>query len=93
MTILADILNGKSEVELISVIEIRVSEAVAKKRALAHGEDEEIFNNGMKIYTDTIDEIEAFYTDKNLLTVIDGERDLDVVVAEIDAFLATQVSL
>ena len=93
MTILADILNAKSDIELVSVIEIKVSEAVAKKRALAKGEDEEIFNNGMKIYTDTIEEIESFYQGKNLLTVIDGERDVDVVVAEIDAFLATQVSL
>ena len=93
MTILADILNGKSDVELVSVIEIKVSEAIAKKRALARGEDEELFNNEMKIYTDTIEEIESFYKGKDLLTVINGEQDVNVVVGEIDAFLATQVSL
>jgi adenylate kinase len=41
----------------------------------------------MKIYTDPLAEIQAFYTEKNLLKVIDGERTLDPIVADMEAFI------
>jgi adenylate kinase family enzyme len=34
-------------------------------------------------------EIEAHYNEKNILKVIDGERDLDAVIADIDAYLSS----
>jgi adenylate kinase len=45
----------------------------------------------MKIYTDPLAEIQKFYTDKNLLTVINGERTLDEVVAEMEAFVLSKI--
>ncbi|HIP62051.1 MAG TPA: adenylate kinase [Sulfurovum sp.] len=98
MRVFADVLTNDDEIELISVIEIRVSEAVARQRVLGRedgrdDDEEEVFNNRMRIYAETIEEIEAFYKDKGLLKVIDGERELQVVVEEIDSFLGSQVSL
>ena len=92
------LLENEEGIELISVIEARVSEAVAKQRILgraaeaAPGEqrsddNEEVFYNRMKIYNEPLAEIQKFYTDKNLLKVIDAERELEPIVAEMEAFV------
>jgi adenylate kinase len=96
MKIFGDLVNEVNRVDLISVIEVRVSEAVAKERVLgedATKESKEIFNHQMAIYKETIEHIEEFYNHDGLLKVIDGERDIEVVVAEIDAFLQSKVAL
>ncbi len=98
MKIFSDILEADKSMELVSVIEIRVSEAVARQRVLGREEkreddEEEVFANRMKIYKETIEEIESFYEGQGLLTVIDGERELDQVVSDIDTFLTKQVAL
>jgi len=93
MKLFADCLNNIHGIELSSVIEIRVSEDVARERVLGHDEADNIFNTEMKIYKDTITEIEEFYNHDNLLKVIDGERKTDIVVNEIDNFLQQQVGL
>jgi adenylate kinase len=90
--IFGDIINNFKRVELLSVIEVRVSEETAKKRYFQnHNEDEEVFNHSMKIYKDTIAEIEKYYKDKNILKVIDGERDLDEVVEDIKKYLKSLI--
>ncbi len=89
-------------IDLASVIEVRVSEAVARERILgraaeaAPGEgrsddNEEVFNDRMKVYTDPLEAIQNFYTDKNLLHVIDGARTLEEVVADMDAFVLSKI--
>ena len=90
MKMFADCLLNVEGIELNSVVEIRVSEAVAKERVLGHDEADNLFNTEMKIYQDTIAEIEEFYNHDNLLKVIDGERDSAVVIEEIDAFLQSK---
>ena len=95
MKIFGDLVNEVDRVDLISVIEVRVSEAVARERVLgenASEESKEIFNHQMAIYKETIEHIEEFYNHDGLLTVIDGERDIEVVVAEIDSFLKSKVA-
>ncbi|MDD2452076.1 adenylate kinase [Sulfurovum sp.] len=98
MTAFDAIVSQEENIELTSVIEVRVSEAVARERILgraaeaAPGEQrsddsEEVFNDRMKIYTDPLAEIQAFYTEKNLLKVIDGERTLEPIVADMEAFI------
>jgi len=74
-----DALVAKEEnIELASVIEVRVSEQIARDRILgrraeaAPGEErsddsEEVFNDRMKIYTDPLAEIQEFYTNNNLI--------------------------
>jgi adenylate kinase len=102
MTAFDELVSQEENIELTSVIEVRVSEAVARERILgraaeaAPGEgrsddNEEVFNDRMKIYTDPLEAIQAFYTDKGLLHVINGERTLEEVVADMDAFVLSQI--
>ncbi len=79
------------KITLISVIEIKVSEDLARRRWLASGRSEEIFEHEMASYKESLSEIEAHYDDKHILKVIDGERDLDVVISEIDAHLESKI--
>jgi adenylate kinase len=96
------IVSQDDGIELAAVIEVRVSEAVARERILgraaeaAPGEgrsddNEEVFNDRMKIYTEPLEAIQNFYTDKGLLHVIDGERTLEEVVADMDAFVTSHL--
>jgi len=100
MKALDEILQTEDEIDLVSVIEVRVSEDVAKERILgraaeaevARSDDSvEVFYDRMKIYTEPLAEIQKFYTDKNLLKVIDGERALEVIVDEMDDFVQGKV--
>ena len=66
---------------------MQVSEEVAKERVLgrARGADdnEEVFYNRMRVYSEPLDEIRAFYKDKNVYCVVNGERSIDEIVADI----------
>jgi adenylate kinase len=85
----------KNSLHLVSVIEVKVSEETAKDRVLgrARGADDntEVFDNRLKIFTEPLAEIETFYTSKNLLKTIDGEREIEEIVSEMEAFIKTQV--
>ena len=98
MTEFDKLLENENDIELLSVIEARVSEAVAKERILGRAADaapgeqrsddkEDVFYDRMKIYTEPLAQIQKFYTDKNLLKVIDAERALEPIVAEMEAFV------
>jgi len=90
--IFGDAINNLKRVELLSVIEVRVNKDLAKSRYFKnHSEDEKIFNHSMKSYQDTINEIEEYYKGKNMLKVIDGEKDLDVVVSDIEEYLKSLI--
>ena len=100
MTALDEILQTEDEIDLVSVIEVRVSEAVAKERILGRAAEAEVvrsddsvevFYDRMKIYTDPLAEIQKFYTDKNLLHVINGERTLEVIVDDMDSFVQGKI--
>jgi adenylate kinase len=102
MIALDEIIEKEENIELVSVIEVRVSEQVAKERILGRAEEAkegekrsddsmEVFYDRMKIYTDPLAEIQAFYRDRNLLHVINGERVLEVIVDEMDAFIRSKI--
>ncbi len=102
MTAFDALVSKEDNIELASVIEVRVSEEVARQRILgrraeaAPGEErsddsDEVFNDRMKIYTDPLAEIQAFYTEKNLLEVINGERTLEEVVEDMEAFVKNNI--
>jgi adenylate kinase len=88
-------LVNHTEVELVNVIEVEVSEEVACDRVLgrARGADDNVtvFNNRMKVYTDPLVDIQEFYEAKNLLTKIDGERTIEEIVNEMDNFIQTKL--
>ena len=86
--ILGDRIFNLHKVELLSVIEIRVKEDIAKERYFkAHEENEERFNHLMKIYKDTISHIEEYYNKNNILKIVDGNQKLDEVVEDIKNYL------
>ncbi len=102
MTAFDALVEKEDNIELASVIEVRVSEEVAKERILgraaeaAPGEGRsddsvEVFFDRMKIYTDPLAEIQKFYTDKELLTVINGARTLEEVVEDMEAFVKSKI--
>jgi adenylate kinase len=86
------VLKNEKDIELKSVIDVYVSDTVAKERVLGRnrGTDDsiEIFQNRLKVYYEPKDEIETFYKNKNLLHVINGERDIESVVKEMELFIS-----
>jgi len=102
MKALDELLEKEDDIELVSTIEVRVSEEVAKERILGRAADAapdekrsddsiEVFYDRMKIYTDPLAEIQDFYTKKNLLKVIDGERELEPIVEEMETFIKSKI--
>lgn len=95
MRALDELLQTETSVELTSVIEVEVSEQVAKDRVLgrARGADDnaEVFYNRMKVYTEPLAEIQQFYTNKNLLTKINGERTIEEIVGEMNQFVVSKL--
>ncbi len=88
-------LESEDEVELVNTIEVEVSEEVAKDRVLgrARGADDnvEVFTNRMKVYTEPLAEIQEFYTTKNLLKKINGERTIEEIVEDMDSFIQSRI--
>jgi len=102
MTAFDAFVSKEDDIALLSVIEVRVSEKVARERILGRraeaspgevrsDDSEEVFNDRMKIYTDPLADIKAFYTEKNLLEVISGERTLEEVVADMETFVKNKI--
>ena len=88
-------LAEQTEVELVKVIEVSVSEQVAKDRVLgrARGADDdvEVFNNRMRVFLEPLAEIRAFYGARDLLHTINGERTIEEIVEEMNAYVISQV--
>lgn len=91
----------EKDIDLVSVIEVQVSEAVAKQRILGRAADAspeelrsddnaEVFAHRMKIYTDPLSEIQDFYQNKGILQPIDGERTMEEVVEEMEKFVLSK---
>ncbi|MDD2356934.1 MAG: adenylate kinase [Thiovulaceae bacterium] len=88
---LDEYLRNDSSLKLSSVIEVQVSEETARDRVLgrARGADDntEVFDNRMKVYTEPLAEIQAFYNTKNLLHVISGEGTIEEITSEMGSFI------
>lgn len=88
-------LASDHSIQLINVIEVVVSESVARNRVLGRArgadDDEKVFNNRMKVYTDPLADIQSFYETKGLLHKIDGERGIDDIVDEMEGFISFQI--
>ncbi|MDQ7045104.1 MAG: adenylate kinase [Sulfurimonas sp.] len=88
-------LDLNASLELVSVIEVLVSEETAKDRVLgrARGLDDstEVFDNRMKVYIEPLAQIQDFYTRKKLLKVISGEESIEEVVREMKNFIESKV--
>jgi len=83
------------ELQLISVIEVAVSEETARDRVLGRnrGADDntEVFDNRMKVYIEPLSEIQAFYTTQNKLKVISGEGTIEDIVSKMQSFINSKI--
>ena len=88
-------LINDSVVKLVNVIEVEVSEQVARDRVLGRlrGSDDnvEVFNNRMKVYIQPLEQIQEFYTKKDLLKKINGERTIEKIVNEMDEYIQSKI--
>ncbi len=88
-------LKDESEVELVSVIEVVVSEETARERVLGRGrgadDNNEVFNNRMKVYLEPLKEIEEFYEKQGKLQKIDGEGTIEEIVDNMDTFIQSKI--
>jgi len=88
-------LQEHKDIQLVSVIEVKVSEETARERVLgrARGADDnnEVFNNRMKVYTQPLQKIRDFYTQKGILKVISGERSIEAIVSEMESFIQSKI--
>ena len=95
MRALDTLLKQESSIQLVSVIEVEVSEQVACDRVLgrARGADDnvQVFKNRMKVYTDPLAGIQKFYNEKNLLHKINGERAIQDIVLEMESFIKENI--
>ena len=95
MKALDEKLKVQTQVQLVSVIEVQVSEEVARERVLgrARGADDnvEVFNNRMSVYLTPLKEIESFYQKANVLQTINGERSIEEIVAEMESFVKSRI--
>ena len=95
MNALDEYLQKDSSVTLVSVIEVEVSEETARDRVLgrARGADDnnEVFDNRMKVYLEPLVYIYAFYGPKGLLHNISGEGTIQEVVAQMETFILSEV--
>lgn len=96
MKTLGDAIHMDDNIQLAAVIKIKVSKETARKRRLADNASQkeiDVFEHKMDVYDALLEEIEAYYKKDNLLKIIDGENESEVVVADIDEFLTKQVAL
>ncbi len=87
--------NHKDEVELVNVIEVEVSEDVARDRVLgrARGADDnnEVFDNRMKVYLEPLADIQKFYEAQGKLHKINGERTIEEIVDDMESFIKSKI--
>jgi len=97
MKALDEMLKNSKDIELVNVIEVEVSEDVARERVLgrARGADDnvEVFNNRMKVYLEPLAEIEKFYENQNKLVKINGERTIEEIVNEMEQFIKEKAGI
>ncbi len=92
---LSKYLLDETTVELVNVIEVEVSEETARDRVLgrARGADDnnEVFDNRMKVYLDPLLEIQEFYKSQNLLKIISGEGTIEEIVLEMGTYINSKI--
>ncbi len=100
MVELDNYLADEDGVELMSVIEVEVSEETAKNRIIGRAEEAEVardddsvevFYNRMKVYTEPLSAIQKFYSAKDLHKVISGEGSIEEIVAMMNEFVNSKI--
>jgi len=97
MKALDEMLKNSNDIELVSVIEVEVSEDVARDRVLgrARGADDnvEVFNNRMKVFLEPLKDIQDFYSAQGKLIKINGERTIEEIVDEMEKVIKEKAGI
>ena len=97
MKALDEMLKNTNDIELVSVIEVEVSEDVARDRVLgrARGADDnvEVFNNRMKVFLEPLKDIQDFYSSQNKLIKINGERTIEEIADEMEQVIKQKAGI
>ena len=92
---LDEYLTTDTSLELTSVIEVAVSEETARDRVLGRNrgadDNNEVFDNRMKVYIEPLNDIQSFYVAKNILKVISGEGTIEEIVSEMGSFINSKI--
>jgi len=92
---LDEYLSIDTSLMLTSVIEVEVSEDTARDRVLGRNrgadDNNEVFNNRMKVYIEPLTQIQTFYKSKNILKVISGEGTIDEIASEMETFINSKI--
>ena len=95
MNALEEFLKEENKLQLVSVIEVEVSEETARDRVLGRSrgvdDNNEVFDNRMKVYLEPLAEIQAFYKSKSILKVISGEGTIEEIVNEMESFVNSKI--
>jgi adenylate kinase len=90
-------LKTTKDIDLVAVIEVEVSEDVARERVLgrARGADDnvEVFNNRMKVFLEPLKDIEEFYEKQGKLIKINGERTIEEIVDEMEKVIKEKAEI
>ena len=60
-------------------------------RARGADDNVEVFNNRMKVYQTPLKEIQDFYSKKGILQKINGERTIEEITTEMEAFIKSKI--
>ncbi|WP_024791641.1 adenylate kinase [Lebetimonas sp. JS032] len=97
MIALNKMLKTAKDIDLVAVIEVEVSEEIARDRVLgrARGADDnaEVFNNRMKVFLEPLKDIEEFYSKQNKLIKINGERTVEEIVDEMEKVIKEKAGI
>ncbi|GAX88231.1 adenylate kinase [Lebetimonas natsushimae] len=97
MKALDEMLKTTKDIDLVAVIEVEVSEDVARDRVLgrARGADDniEVFNNRMKVFLEPLKDIEDFYEKQGKLIKINGERTIEEIVDEMEKVIKEKAGI
>ncbi len=91
MKYFCDYIFNNDKIKVVSVLEIKVNDTLAKERWLASGRSEELFEHELASYKGSLEEIEEHYKEHDILKIIDGQRDLETVTGDIDEHLKSKI--
>ena len=95
MDALEEFLQKDSGIVLTSVIEVAVSQETARDRVLgrSRGADDnnEVFDNRMRVYIEPLIAIQTFYAKKGLHEVISGEGTIEEIVVQMESFIKEKI--
>ncbi|BAF71371.1 adenylate kinase [Sulfurovum sp. NBC37-1] len=83
-----DVLFSHKDIELVNVIELSVSDIAGKERFTG---SEEIYENELQAYKETIAEVEKYYKEHDLLKVVDAEAPLDETFRQIEVIIQDKI--